>query len=263
MLSHSHANLVFGLGQTAEAQQYGLGHQMQARRTNVLIEGGWRWPMLGQSRIDRDEDWKLPLAYHAGLTFTVGEQAGFYTAARFDGYGPTGLGTYPFTATARVGYFLDVHGFDPGGPRQTSWTTSDTDCETSGNWRRCTTTRTRHTRRWWEPAGWVNGIRYFYAGYRQAYDIQGDERPDGTRGRTHAGAVSLGVGLIQSKFATFTNELEVLYWVYGWDEEGRTPWGIQYRGAVLFGPVFVDFTLLLDSGLGSEVSVGLGFVVSP
>ena len=77
------------------------------------------------------------------------------------------------------------------------------------------------------------------------------------------GAISLGVGLIESKFGTFLNELEVLYWPFGWKDDHRGRWGLAYRGAVLFGPVFLDFNVLLDSGLGGELSLGLGFMISP
>ena len=211
----------------------------------------------GHSRIPGDG---FPQAYHAGFTLTAGGSGGLYVQGRFDGYGPRRRGTFPFVASARVGYFLDVHQYDPGGLRQSTRHTYSTEC----GYTTCTTYRHTRTRSWWEPAGWIHGIRYFFLGYRQGFDIEGDrDEVTGDRPLTAPGAVSLGVGLIESKFGTFLNELEVLYWAFGWKDDERSRWGLAYRGAVILGPVFIDVTLGLDAGLGGELSVGLGFIFSP
>ncbi|MEM9068224.1 MAG: hypothetical protein AAGE52_06945 [Myxococcota bacterium] len=246
---------------TANAQE--LGQELQERATNVLLEAGWRYPIAGQDRVLR-EDGRFPLTYHGAITLMAGQGRGFYTQARFDGFGPTGRGAYPFLVSGRVGYFLDVHQWDPGGFRQAQNRWTSRDCEQiSDTLERCTTTRHTRTYSWWEPAGWVHGARYVYAAYRQLFNVEGDPRADGTETQTDAGAVGLGIGLIQSKFGTFLNEVEVHYNLFGWDAPGRSEWGFRYHSQVLFGPVFLDFELLLDAGLGSEISVGLGFVISP
>ena len=79
----------------------------------------------------------------------------------------------------------------------------------------------------------------------------------------YPGAASLGIGWIETKFVTFMNEVELFYWPFGWEDEDRSKWGFQYRGAILLGPVFLDFTGVLDAGMGGEASVGLGFMLSP
>jgi len=245
-----------------EAQQQ-LGEQLSGRSFNLMMEAGWRYPLLGQNHVVRDDDW-FPLSYHGAVTTMIGKGRGFYAQARFDGFGPTGQGPYPFMLSGRVGYFLDVHGWDAGGPRShsSSWTSRECRQVTTYT-ERCTTTRHTRTYNWWEPAGWVNGARYFYAGYRNLFHVEGDTAIDGTRPPTNPGAVVLGIGIIQSKFGTFLNEVELHYFVHGWSDEDRSRWGFRYHGQVLFGPAFLDFELLLDAGLGSEVSLGLGFVISP
>lgn len=251
--------LVLG-SSTAVAQE--LGQQLQSRPVNTTIEAGWRYPFAGHTRVPGDG---FAQAYHAAWTLTAGSgRAGFYLQGRFDGYGPRQRGTFPFVASARVGYFLDVHEYDPGGLRSSTSTSYSTECDRGVVYETCTTYRNTRTRTWWEPAGWIHGIRYVYVGYRQGYDLEGD-RDEVTMQRelTNPGAISLGVGLIESKFGTFLNELEVLYWPFGWNDDERGRWGLAYRGAVLFGPIFVDFNVLLDSGLGGELSLGLGFMISP
>lgn len=244
---------------TARAQQ--LGEQLQGRNVNTMIEAGWRYPFAGHGRVPGDG---FPLAYHGAFTLTAGSARGVYVQGRFDGYGPRTRGTFPFVASARLGYFVDVHEWDPGGLRSSSHTSYSTECDRGVVYETCTTYRHTRTRTWWEPAGWIHGIRYFFVGYRQGYDLEGDRNVDtGERELTTPGAVSLGIGLIESKLGTFLNELEVLYWPIGWDDPKRSRWGLSYRGAVLFGPVFVDVTIQLDSGLGGELGVGLGFVLSP
>ena len=242
---------------TPAAAQQQLGQQLQSRSVNTTIEAGWRYAFAGHSRVPGDG---FPQAYHAAWTLTAGSSGGLYVQGRFDGYGPRTRGTFPFVAGVRVGYFLDVHEFDPGGLRSSTNTRYSTEC----GYATCTTYRHTTTRSWWEPAGWIHGIRYFFVGYRQGFDLEGDrDEITGNRELTMPGAVSLGIGLIESKFGTFLNEVELLYWPFGWDDPDRTRWGFAYRGAVLFGPVLVDVNVMLDSGLGGELSVGLGFMFSP
>ena len=54
-------------------------------------------------------------------------------------------------------------------------------------------------------------------------DVSGGSGSRARRSAKRAARAAAAACRSKSKFATFTNELEVLYWVYGWDEEGRTP----------------------------------------
>ncbi|MEM6954348.1 MAG: hypothetical protein AAF411_17845 [Myxococcota bacterium] len=247
----------------SEAQ---LAEALQERSFNLVLEGGWRYPLSGQGRVDRTPD-RFPLSYHASAMIMAGEGAGLYALARFDGFGPTGRSGFPFGLSARLGYFIDMHRFDPGGIRSSTSTRYNTECrDYTSRTELCTTTRTTTTRRWWEPAGWIHGARYFYAGYRQLINVERhdlDERPDDFDRLTNRGAISLGIGATESKFGTFTNEVELLYYIVSGDDSNRSKWGVAYRGQAFIGPVFVDFNLLLDAGLGGELSVGLGFIIAP
>lgn len=228
---------------------------------NVLLDFGWRYPIWGHARVPGDG---FPIAYHGGITLTAGQQRGLYAQAHFDGYFPRGGGAFPFIASARVGFFLDVHAWDAGGPRSRTNTRYSTECSDGAVYRTCTTYRHTRTHSWWEPSGWIHGIRYFFAGYRQGHALEGDvDEATGQRQLSMPGAISLGVGAIESKFGTFLNEVEVLYWPFGWRDPERSRWGFAYRGAVLLGPVFIDLRVTLDAGLGGELGLGLGFMIAP
>ncbi len=223
--------------------------------TRIALSGeaGWRWVALGASRIPRDDD-TFSMAYHGALRLEIGGSGGgLYTYARFDGYAPTGLGTFPFSTQLRVGWFTNVHYFDVGGPRSsTSRHYTGSSCGAVY----CYDHYEQRTTHWWEPAGWVNGLRYFYASGRLTH---GTEVSANTTQTQLAGAVSLGAGFVETKFSTWFAEMEVLYYpAVQWEEEDRSNWGFYLRGGTLLGPVFIDFTVLLDPAIGGELSVGLG-----
>ena len=227
------------------------------RQRNVKIslggELGWRYVALGQTRIPRDDD-TFMMAYHGALRLDVGGQAGgLYSYLRFDGFAPTGLGTFPFQATARVGYFRNVNYFDAGGPRSS---TSTTYTGTTCGYATCYDHYQQRTTSWWEPAGWVNGLRYFYA----AGHIMGGTRVrPGDTATQNAGALGLGFGMIETKFSTWFMETELLFFPQRqWESSSRSNWGWFLRGGSLFGPVFVDITLRLDPAVGGELSIGAG-----
>jgi hypothetical protein len=235
-----------------------LGDRLQGRANNLIIDVGYRYPFSGQGRIPGDG---FPVTYHAAVSSMVNLawDSGLYLGGRVDGFAPRGDGV-PLMGQFRIGYFSNVHTWDQGGIRQS--TSDSTQCTPGVYSAWCTTTRT--TRQWYEPPGWISGVTYMYAGYRQGFQFLGDVDPrTGRRERAYPGAVGLGVGWIETKFATFTNEIELFYWPFGWKEEGRSKWGFQYRGAILLGPVFVDFTGVLDAAIGGEVSVGLGVMLAP
>ena len=231
-----------------------MGQTLQQRPFNMIYEGGYRYPFGGQGRIPGDG---FPATYHAAVTSLLGfgGTSGLYLSGRVDGYGPRGRGL-PLVGQLRVGYFANVHQYEQAAVGTT--TSRNTQC--GSIW--CTTTET--TRLWYEPPGWVSGVTYFYAGYHQGFQLLGDFDPRaGVRELAYPGAVSVGVGNLETKFATYLNEVELLYWPFGWTDEDRSKWGFQYRGALLLGPVFLDFTFLLDAALGGEVSLGLGFMITP
>ena len=238
--------------QPAPAQSPSPGRQ---RNIKISLGGelGWRYVALGQTRIPRDDD-TFMMAYHGALRLDVGGQAGgLYSYLRFDGFAPTGLGTFPFLATARVGYFRNVNYFDPGGPRSS---TSTTYTGTTCGYATCYDHYQQRTTSWWEPAGWVNGLRYFYA----AGHIMGGTRVRaGDTATQNAGALGLGFGMIETKFSTWFMETELLFFPdRQWENPNRSQWGWFLRGGSLFGPVFVDLTLRLDPAVGGELSIGAG-----
>lgn len=232
-----------------EAHAEELGDRLQTSPLNIVLEGGYRYPLLGQNYIPGDG---FPVTYHVGATFMVNllEGSGLYLQARYDGFAPRGRG-YPMMGSARVGYFFNIHRFEEAAIHQN--TSYNTQC----GYVYCTTTAT--TRQWYEPPGWVSGVMYFYAGYRQGIHFEGDVDPfSGERELIFPGATSLGIGFIETKFATFLNEVELMYWPFGWKDTDRSKWGFYYRGAAMLGPVFIDFTAVLDAGMGHELSLGLG-----
>ncbi|MBK7155523.1 MAG: hypothetical protein IPH72_27740 [Sandaracinaceae bacterium] len=238
--------------QPAPAQRPSRGRQ---RNVKVSLGGelGWRYVALGQTRIPRDDD-TFMMAYHGALRLDVGGQAGgLYSYLRFDGFAPTGLGTFPWMATARVGYFRNVNYFDAGGPRSS---TSTTYTGTTCGYATCYDHYQQRTTSWWEPAGWVNGLRYFYA----AGHIMGGTRVRaGDTATQNAGALGLGFGMIETKFSTWFMETELLFFPdRQWESSSRSNWGWFLRGGSLFGPVFVDLTLRLDPAVGGELSIGAG-----
>jgi hypothetical protein len=95
----------------------------------IMGEAGWRWVGLGQDAIPRAPD-TFSMAFHGALRMDIGgSSGGLYTYARFDGYPPTGLGTFPWMAQFRMGWFTNVHFFDVGGPRSSSSTSyTGTEC---------------------------------------------------------------------------------------------------------------------------------------
>jgi hypothetical protein len=238
--------------QPAQAQSPSPGRQ---RNVKVSLGGelGWRYVALGQTRIPRDDD-TFMMAYHGALRLDVGGQAGgLYSYLRFDGFAPTGLGTFPWMATARVGYFRNVNYFDAGGPRSSTTTSyTGTTCGIAT----CYDTYQRRTTSWWEPAGWVNGLRYFYAA---GHIMGGTEVRRGDTVTQNAGALGLGFGMIETKFSTWFMETELLFFPdRQWESPNRSQWGWFLRGGSLFGPVFVDITLRLDPAVGGELSIGAG-----
>lgn len=260
--AQNHSNIDFGQGQQQRSQssaQANVTPGYDQDRTagsglRIAIGGevGWRYIFLGQERIPRNDAY-INHGYHAALRFEVGgPRGGFYSYYRFDAFAPDGLGGFPFMAQVRVGYFRNVHYFDRGGPRSSTTTTyQGRTCDSLY----CYDNYRRTTRHWWEPAGWVNGMRFGYVGGRMVY---GTEKFEGDTEGMIAGAVSLGIGIIEHKFATWFAETELLYFVNDWQEEDRSHWGWYLRGGALYGPVFIDFTVLLDPAIGADLSVGLG-----
>jgi hypothetical protein len=201
---------------------------------------------LGQSRIPRDDD-AFSMAYHGALRLDLGgARGGLYTYARFDGYAPTGRGTFPWSSQVRVGYFRNVHYFDLGGPRSST--------STSCGYAYCVA----RTTSWWEPAGWVNGLRYFYAA---GHLMGGTEVTRTTTDTQLAGALGIGLGMVETKFSTWFWETELLFYPDRQWQDGRSQWGWYFRGGSIFGPIFVDVTVLLDPAVGGELSVGLGAMI--
>lgn len=254
-----------GLGGHARAQADGYEVDATGKPVDVhlIVDAGYRYPFGGQRYAPGPND--FPITYHAALSLFVGTTRGFYSGARFDGLGPRG-GAFPFAATARLGYYFDVHDYVP--PQRHSSTSTSTDCRIEGNWRRCETTRTR--RSWTSPAHFVNGVRYVYAGYRHLGFVEGDPDPLTMRPElTQAGAIAAGVGFYGTKttlaglpYMTFLTEFELWYHLQGldWDAEGRGRIGGQLRAAVVLGPAFIDLVVAFDSGFGGEISLGAGFL---
>lgn len=239
---------------TGHAKADEMGETLIDRQFNMIIEGGYRYPFLGHSYIPGDG---FPVAFHAAVSYMLGfaGNSGLYLNGRFDNFAPRGRG-FPMMGQVRVGYFFNTHHYEEAAIHQS--TSYNTQC----GYVYCTTTA--NTRQWYEPPGWVSGVMYFYAGYRQGFHFEGDADPvTGVRELAFPGAVSAGMGFLETKFATFLNEFEVMYWPFGWQDSGRSKWGVQYRGAALFGPIFIDFTGILDAGMGGELSLGLGFMYSP
>ena len=225
----------------------------QGLRIALSGEAGWRWVALGASRIPREDD-TFSMAYHGALRLEIGGAAGgLYSYARFDGYAPTGLGTFPYGVQARLGWFTNVHYFDAGGARSS---TSTHYTGSSCGARYCYDHYEERTTHWWEPAGWVNGLRYLYVGGRLMGGTEVEADSQETR---LTGAVSLGAGMVETKFSTWFGEAELLYFpAADWREDDRSDWGFYLRGGTLLGPAFIDITLLLDPAVGGELSIGAG-----
>jgi len=222
----------------------------------IMGEAGWRWVALGQDSIPREAD-TFQMAYHAALRMDIGgSSGGLYTYARWDGYAPTFLDTFPWQAQFRMGWFTNVHYFDVGGPRQsTSTSYTGTQCYGYNCYDEYTTTTTN----WWEPAGWVNGLRYLYAGGRL---VSGTRVATGSTDTQYAAAATIGAGIVEHKFTTWFAETELQFYPgTQWQEPDRSEWGWWLRVGALFGPVFIDFTLLLDPAVGGELGIGLGFML--
>ncbi len=233
-----------------------LAQDKEGLRVAIGGEAGWRWTPLGHDSIPRVED-TFQMGYHAALSLQIGgSSGGFYTYARFDGFAPTGLDTFPFMAEVRLGYFSNVHYFDVGGPREsTSTHYQGTRCY--GN--TCYDRYQERTTRWWEPSGWVNGLRYIYGAGRL---VSGTEVVKGSLDTQYAAAAAIGVGMMETKFTTWFVETEILFFPgVQWQEEERSEWGWYFRGGALFGPVFIDLTVLLDPAIGGELSIGAGFML--
>ncbi len=242
-----------GQQQAAPAPSSSSGGSRTRLKISLGGEVGWRYVALGQTRIPRTDD-AFSMAYHGALRLDVGgERGGLYTYARFDGFAPTGYRTYPWMTTARIGYFKNVNYFDVGGPRSS---TSTTYTGTTCGYATCYDTYQQRTTSWWEPAGWVNGLRYFYAA---GHIMGGTQVRAGDTETQLAGAVGLGFGMIETKFSTWFLETELLYFPERqWENPARSNWGWFLRGGSLFGPVFVDVTVRLDPAVGGELSVGAG-----
>jgi hypothetical protein len=238
--------------QPAQVQSSSPGRQ---RNVKVSLGGelGWRYVALGQTRIPRDDD-TFMMAYHGALRLDVGGQAGgLYSYLRFDGFAPTGLGTFPFQATARVGYFRNVNYFDAGGPRS-STTTSYTGTT-------CGIATCYDTTSGAPPPGGSQpaGSTACATSTPRATSWVGTEVRGGDTVTQNAGALGLGFGMIETKFSTWFMETELLFFPdRQWESPNRSQWGWFLRGGSLFGPVFVDITLRLDPAVGGELSIGAG-----
>jgi hypothetical protein len=177
--------------------------------------------------------------------------AGFYTQARFDGFAPTGLGTFPFVVQARIGGYFHFNRFDDG-----LRTNTDTDVDCWAALGVCRVTETTSTRRV-APPMWYQGIEYFYLGGRWVEGTESDLDAMGRSHATSAQAITGGVGLLEPHGnVTFLAELEVQRFLAGFDD--RSPWGASFRGGLIFGPAFLDATILLDAAVGGELSIGAG-----
>jgi hypothetical protein len=239
--------------QRAAPQRSDSGGRQRALKVSFGGELGWRYVALGQTNIPRDDD-AFSMAYHGALRLEIGgERGGLYTYARFDGYAPTGLGIFPWSAQVRVGYFRNVNFWDAGGPRSRTTTSyTGTHC----GYATCYDRYERRTTSWWEPAGWVNGLRYFYAA---GHVMDGTRVRRGDTATQLSGALGLGVGMVETKFSTWFAETELLYFPERqWESSSRSIWGWYLRAGALWGPVFVDVTMLLDPAVGGELSVGAG-----
>ena len=219
----------------------------------VIFDAGWRWVALGMDSIPRDRE-EFPMAYHAGIRFDLGgTDGGLYLAGRFDGYAPTGFGTFPWQAQGRIGFSWNEEYFDVGGPRSsTSRSYQGTTC----GYVNCVDTYRVTTHNWWEPAGWVSGLRYVYAA---GHFYDGTQVLQGQRPTQQAGAVGVGIGIIETKFTTWFAETELLYFPFEqWRDPNRSDWGWWLRAGTLLGPVFIDISVLLDPAIGGELSLGGG-----
>jgi hypothetical protein len=217
----------------------------------IMGEAGWRYMPWGQRRIVRDED-AFKMGFHAAVqTFSGPHHAGFYGAARFDGFAPNGLGTLPFAAQVRVGGYFHFRRFDDG---LRTHTASDVDCWTALGI--CRVTETTSTRRV-APPMWYQGLEYVYVGGRWVGGTESDRDAAGNVHATDAQAVTLGLGILEPRGnVTVLVEMELQRYVHGFRD--RSLWGGMLRGGLIFGPAFIDATALLDSALGGEVSVGAG-----
>ncbi|MEZ4324372.1 MAG: hypothetical protein R3B40_04085 [Polyangiales bacterium] len=231
----------------------GAGRQRAPLKVSLGGELGWRYIALGQTHIPRDDD-AFSMGFHGSLRLDIGgPRGGLYTYARFDGYAPTGLRTFPWSAQARVGYFRNVNYWDAGGPRSS---TSTHYTGSSCGYAYCYDHYERRTTSWWEPAGWVNGLRYFYAA---GHIMDGTRVRPGDTVTQRAGALGLGFGMVETKFSTWFAETEFLYFPERqWENPERSNFGWYLRAGALWGPAFVDVTVLLDPAVGGELSVGAG-----
>lgn len=244
-------------GQPSSGQQAGPRQPEGGSGRNLKVtlggELGWRYVALGQNRIPRTDD-AFSMAYHGALRLDIGgRRGGLYSYARFDGYAPTGLRTFPWSAQVRVGYFRNVRFFDAGGPRSSTTTRyTGTTC----GYATCYDRYERRTTSWWEPAGWVNGLRYFYAA---GHLMDGTRVRRGDTATQRAGALGVGLGIVETKFSTWFAETEFLYFPSRqWESSTRSNFGWYLRAGTLWGPVFVDVTMLLDPAVGGELSIGAG-----
>jgi hypothetical protein len=92
--------------------------------------------------------------------------------------------------------------------------------------------------------------------------MSGTRAVTGSSDTQYAAAATIGAGMVETKFTTWFAETELQYYPSPqWQEEERSEWGWYLRAGALFGPVFIDFTILLDPAIGGELSVGLGFML--
>jgi hypothetical protein len=217
----------------------------------IMGEAGWRYMPWGQNRIVRDDE-AFKMGFHGAVqTFIGPHHAGFYAAARFDGFSPTGLGGFPFAAQARLGMYFHFRRFDDG-----MRTSSNTDVDCYAGLGICRVTETRSTRRV-APPMWYQGLEYLYVGGRWVGGTESDRDEMGQVRSTNAQAVTLGLGILEPRGnVTVLVELELQRYVHGFRD--RSLWGGQLRGGLIFGPAFIDATLLLDSAVGGEASIGAG-----
>jgi hypothetical protein len=217
----------------------------------VMGEAGWRYMFAGQRRIVRDDEAFLQ-GFHGGASMFAGPHAGgFYASGRFDGFAPTGLGTFPFVAQARLGMYFHFRRFDDG---IRSHTNTDVDCWAALGV--CRVTETTSTRRV-APPMWYQGLEYVYVGGRWVDGTESDADALGNTRRTNAQAVTLGIGILEPRGnVTVLVEMEAQRYVRGFRE--RSLWGGSLRGGLIFGPAFLDATILLDAAVGGEISVGAG-----